>query len=216
MHTQSKSPSREEIDVYFERVAIESLGFCLPPEVVSSADLEQMLHPVYERLRLPAGRLQLMSGIQERRFWPPGTAIGLPSVQSARRAIEATSIRPEDVGCLIHASVCRDYLEPATACRVHAELGLGADCWVYDLSNACLGLMSGMVQIATLIERGAIKAGIVVGTESARNLVESTVQALNTHAGLTRQCIKPSFASLTIGSGSCAILLVDRVSEPDG
>ena len=33
---------------------------------------------------------------------------------------------------------------------------------------------------------------------------------------LTRQSIKPSFASLTIGSASCAILLVDRdISQTD-
>ncbi len=200
----------------FERVAIESVGFTLPPDVVSSSDIENSLSPVYERLRLPAGRLELMSGIHQRRFWPSGTPISVPSSRSARLALEASNIDSADIGCLIHASVCRDYLEPATACRVHAELGLSASCWVYDLSNACLGLLNGMVQIATLIETGAIRAGIVVGTESARNLVESTVASLVSDKTLTRQTIKPSFASLTIGSGSCAILLADRrLSQTD-
>ena len=194
----------------FERVAIETVGFTLPPEIVTSQDIETRLAPTYERLRLPEGRLELMSGIAERRFWPRGTAIGSPSARSAKLALEASGVAPEDIGCLIHASVCRDYLEPATACRVHSELGLSPDCWVYDLSNACLGLLSGMVQIATMIENGAIRAGIVVGTESSRNLVESTIAALNADQSLTRQTIKPSFASLTIGSGSCAVLLVDR------
>jgi 3-oxoacyl-[acyl-carrier-protein] synthase III len=196
--------------VQFERVAIESLGFTLPPEVVTSQQIESRLAPTYERLRLPEGRLELMSGIAERRFWPRGMAIGSPSARSAKMALEASHLAPEDIGCLIHASVCRDYLEPATACRVHSELGLSPNCWVFDLSNACLGLLSGMVQIATMIENGAIRAGIVVGTESARNLVESTIAALNADQSLTRQTIKPSFASLTIGSGSCAVLLVDR------
>ena len=194
----------------FERVAIETFGFTLPPEVITSQEIESRLAPTYERLRLPEGRLELMSGIAERRFWPRGTAIGAPSANSARLALQASGIAPEDIGCLIHASVCRDYLEPATACRVHSELGLSPNCWVYDLSNACLGLLSGMVQIATMIENGAIRAGIVVGTESSRNLVESTIAALNADQSLTRQTIKPSFASLTIGSGSCAILLCHR------
>lgn len=200
----------------FERVAIESLGFALPPEVVSSTDIEQSLAPTYERLKLAEGRLELMSGIRERRFWAPGTKISVPSSTAARLALEATGLAPADIGCLIHASVCRDYLEPATACGVHAALGLSSNCWVYDLSNACLGLLSGMVQIATMIERGAIRAGIVVGTESARNLVEATIASLNADATLTRQSIKPSFASLTIGSGSCAVLLVERrLSQTD-
>ena len=194
----------------FERVAIEALGFTLPPEVVRSVDIEQQLAPTYERLGLTEGRLELMSGIRQRRFWATGTSIGGPSAQSAQLALQASGLAPEDVGCLIHASVCRDYLEPATACSVHAALGLSNSCWVYDLSNACLGLLSGMVQIATLIEQGAIRAGIVVGTESARSLVETTISALNADPSITRRSIKPSFASLTIGSGSCAILLVDR------
>ncbi|MCA9132113.1 MAG: 3-oxoacyl-ACP synthase III [Planctomycetales bacterium] len=200
----------------FERVAIEALGFVLPPQVVCSASLEGQLAPTYQRLKLPEGRLELMSGIRQRRFWPAGTSIAAPSVRSARLALEASHIAPQDVGCLIHASVCRDYLEPATACRVHAELGLSSNCSVFDLSNACLGLLSGMTQIACMIEQGVIRAGIVVGTESARNLVESTIAALNADPTVTRQSLKPSFASLTIGSGSCAILLVDRrLSQTD-
>lgn len=194
----------------FQRVAIEALGFTLPPEIISSADIEQRLHPLYDRLRLPAGRLELMSGIAERRLWPKGTPISSPSIQSARLALQIADFDPANIGCLIHASVCRDYLEPATACGVHAALALPNNCWVYDISNACLGLLNGMVQIAMLIESSAIKAGIVVGTESARNLLESTIAALNGDPALTRQSIKPHFASLTIGSGSCAVLLVDR------
>ena len=194
----------------FRRVAIESIGFVLPENVVTSVHVEQQLAPLYQRLRLPEGRLEMMSGIAERRFWDAGTSIGQPSVRSARLALEAADFPAEKIGCLIHASVCRDYLEPATACGVHAQLGLPSACWVHDLSNACLGLLSGMMQIATMIEQGCIQAGIVVGTESARNLVESTIKALNDDPTQTRQSIKSSFASLTIGSGSCAILLVDR------
>lgn len=194
----------------FQRVAVEAIGFTLPENVVTSEEIENQLGPAYQRLGLSVGRLELMSGIAERRFWDPGTSIAEPSIQSARLALEASGIPSDLVGCLIHASVCRDYLEPATACRVHSQLGLASECWVYDLSNACLGLLSGMVQIATLIEQGVIRAGLVVGTESARNLVESTIHSLNEDAQLTRKSIKSSFASLTIGSGSCAILLVDR------
>ena len=52
-------------------------------------------------------------------------------------------------------------------------------CLVYDVSNACLGMLNGMVQVANLIELGQIRAGLVVGTEDSRSLVESTIDALN-------------------------------------
>jgi 3-oxoacyl-[acyl-carrier-protein] synthase-3 len=111
---------------------------------------------------------------------------------------------------LIHASVCRDFLEPATASRVHHGLGLPSSCWVYDVSNACLGLINGAVQIASMIESGAIDAGIVVGTENSRPLLEQTIATLNRDLSITRKSVKPAFASLTIGSGSCAWLLTHR------
>ena len=73
--------------------------------------------------------------------------------------------------------MCRDYLEPATACGVHHRLGLPQECLVYDVSNACLGILNGIVQLANMIELGQIRAGIVVGTESSRPLVETTIDA---------------------------------------
>jgi 3-oxoacyl-[acyl-carrier-protein] synthase-3 len=122
-------------------------------------------------------------------------------------AIRAAGLKASDLGCLIHASVCREYLEPATACRVHHLLGLPAKSWVYDVSNACLGMLNGAVQIAQLIESGCIRAGLVVGTEDSRGLLKATLDQLIQDGNLTRQSIKPAFASLTIGSGSCAWLL---------
>jgi 3-oxoacyl-[acyl-carrier-protein] synthase-3 len=101
-------------------------------------------------------------------------------------------------------------LEPATACRVHDGLGLPAECLVYDVSNACLGLLNGMVQVANMIELGQIRAGLVVGTEDSRALLESTIETLNCDESLTRDSVKPAFASLTIGSASAAVLLVHR------
>lgn len=194
----------------FSNVSLDAIGTELPQEIWTSDDLERKLEPLYSRLKLPEGRLALMSGINERRVWQPGTMPSEPSVRSARRAMEASGIAPERIGCLIHASVCRDFLEPATASRVHHELGLPSSCWVYDVSNACLGVMNGAVQIAALIEAGVIEAGIVVGTENSRPLLEQTIAQLNADHTLTRQSVKPAFASLTIGSGSCAWLLTHR------
>ena len=194
----------------YQNVCLESLAYTLPDEVVTSAAIESQLTPLYERLRLPEGRLELMTGIRERRFWPPGTLPSQPSVVSAEAAIRQAGIDRGLVGALVHGSLCRDYIEPATASCVHDRLGLSPDCMVYDLSNACLGLLDGIVQVANMIELGQIQAGIVVGTESSRGLVENTIRRLNTDLGLSRALIKPAMASLTVGSASAAAVLVDR------
>ena len=194
----------------FNSVAIESVGICLPNEWVTSEQIETRLEPLYSRLRLPPGRLELMTGIRQRRFWADGTLPSEKSVRSGELAIAAADFPRHEIGCLIHGSVCRDHLEPATACRVHNKLKLSKTCAVYDVSNACLGMLNGMLQIANMIELGHISAGLVLGCESARSLVETTIAELNGNQSLTRKQIKTAIASLTIGSASSAVLLVHK------
>ncbi|MEM7457131.1 MAG: 3-oxoacyl-ACP synthase III, partial [Planctomycetota bacterium] len=198
----------------YKNVFIESIGYTLPDETWTSDDVEQKLQPLYSRLKLPEGRLELMTGIRERRFWPKGDRPSHLSVSSCNQAIEAAGFDRSQIGCLIHGSVCRDFLEPATACTVHHQLGLRADSVIYDTSNACLGILNGMVQAANMIELGQIEAALVVGSEGGRQLVEGTIRELNTNESYTRKTVKPAFASLTIGSASCAVLLTnERLSQ---
>ena len=191
----------------YKHVCVEAVVHNPAPHVVTSAEIEIQLAPVYERLNLPAGRLELMTGIQERRFYDRGTLPGQISVTTVQNAVTASRLAPRHFGALIHGSVCRDQMEPATAAGVHAGSGLPDGCLVLDVSNACLGLLSGMLHIADMIELGRIQAGVVVGTETARGLLEGTIASLLNDDSLTRKSIKPAFASLTVGSGSAAVVL---------
>lgn len=193
----------------FHSVCLASIGYLVPEVEITSDWIEQELSEPYERLKLPAGRLEGMSGIRSRRIWSDGVRLSDCSVASCKLALQACGVTAQDIGCLIHASVCREFLEPATACRVHHLLNIPPRSWVYDVSNACLGVLNGAAQIAQLIESGCIKAGLVVGTEDSRGLLKATLNQLKNDSQLTRQSIKPAFASLTIGSGSCAWLLAD-------
>lgn len=194
----------------YRHVCIEAFAHTLAPHVVTSDEIEERLRPVYERLSLPQGRLELMTGIRERRFFNPGTRPGVISAHTVNRALEASGLDRRQIGALIHGSVCRDQLEPATASYVHHAAGLPADALVLDVSNACLGILNGMVMVADMIELGRIPAGIVVGTEVGRPLVEGTIDRLLADPSVTRKSIKYEIASLTIGSGSAAVVLCDR------
>lgn len=200
----------------YQNVCIESFGYTLPDEIWTSSDIENKLEPLYTRLKLPAGRLELMTGIKERRFWDPGVRPSENSIRSCQFALDAAGIKASEVGMLVHGSVCRDFLEPATACTVHHQIGMPADCVIYDVSNACLGLMNGMLQAANMIELGQISAALVVGSEGGRQLVQTTIDTLNRDQELTRKTVKPAFASLTIGSASCAILLTHQSISQTG
>ncbi|HEY3968927.1 MAG TPA: 3-oxoacyl-ACP synthase III [Planctomycetaceae bacterium] len=194
----------------YQHVCVEALAYSLPPHVVTSAEIETRLAPIYERFALPAGRLELMTGIRERRFWDRGVLPGTISAQTAERLLAATGFDRQQIGCLVHGSVCRDQLEPATASGVHHAVSLPGSALVLDVSNACLGILNGMVLAADMIELGRIRAALIVGTEMGRDLVEGTIDSLLSSPNLTKQDVKLAFASLTIGSGSAAVLLCDR------
>ncbi|MGQ0633768.1 MAG: 3-oxoacyl-ACP synthase III [Planctomycetaceae bacterium] len=194
----------------YRQVCIEAFAYSLPPCIVSSAEIEERLAPVYRRFELSVGRLELMTGIRERRFWDRGILPGSISAQTAERALQACRFDREQIGFLAHGSVCRDRLEPATASSVHQALKLSPSALVFDVSNACLGLLNGMLMLANMIELEQVSAGIVVGTEMGRDLVEGTIDSLLKDPRLTRQDLKLAFASLTIGSGSAALVLCHR------
>jgi 3-oxoacyl-[acyl-carrier-protein] synthase-3 len=194
----------------YQDVHVESLGYVLPDEVVRSEEIEQRLAPLYARLGVSVGRLELMTGIRERRLFPPGTRPSSAAARAGALALERAGFERARIGCLIHASVCRDFMEPATASVVHRQLELDDACQAFDLSNACLGFANAMVVLAEMIESERIPAGLVVAAEDARPLLEATLAALCRDERAGKAELKAAFASLTIGSGAAAAVLCHR------
>lgn len=197
----------------FTQVALESIAYALPEERCSSADLEAKLAEVYQRLKLPEGRLELMTGIRERRFWPGGTTASQASAWAGEAVLAKSTLDRSQIDLLIHAAVCRDRLEPATAAYVHGLLSLPGHTQIFDLSNACLGFLNAMVVAGSMIEAGQIERALICAGENGRPLVDNTIEQLK-DPGLTRQSIKPYFANLTIGAGAVAALLCRKDLAP--
>jgi len=120
----------------YSRVSIDAFGYELPPHVVTSEDLEKRLEPVYEALHFQQGQLEAITGIRERRFWDPDFSMHAGAVKAAQKALDGSRITADDIGMLIYGGVCRDNLEPATACAVVHGLGLSGTTQIYDVSNA--------------------------------------------------------------------------------
>lgn len=197
----------------FSNVYIEALAHVLPERVVTSVELEDRLAPAYSRLGFHPGRIELMTGIAQRRHFAPGTRPSAIAIQAADKALAESSVAREDIGLLIFSSVCRDFMEPATASMVHAGLGLPASCACFDLSNACLGFANAMLVAANGLELGQVKAALVVAGEDGGPLVEATIKRLNQDTTINRKNSKLSFASLTIGSGAAAMVMTRQGSH---
>lgn len=199
----------------FNHTVIESFAAYLPENIVSSEEIEKSLAPLYTRLRLPEGRLELMTGIKERRHFNIGDLPSTLAANAGRRALEKASINLDSIDLLISASVCRNFLEPATASVIHRDLGLSPHCLFFDLSNACLGVLSAMTVAASMIENGQIKRALICSGENGAPLLEQTIKHLNSDLSIDRKSVKKYFANLTIGSGAVAFVLSHQDLAPN-
>jgi len=200
----------------YKKVCVESFGYELPGNIVTSLSLEERLAPVYEKFSLSYGRLEMLTGIRERRFWDDDITPSKASIRAAEKALSKSGVKKEDIGCLLHTSVSRDFLEPATATVVHDSLSLPHTATIFDISNACLGFINGMITLANMIELGQVKAGIVVGCESSKRLVDTTISKLLKDSDITRDKLKLAFATLTLGSGAVAAVLTHSALSRNG
>ncbi len=198
----------------YSRVHLASIGYELAPNVVHSLALEERLKPVYDSITVPPGQIELLTGVRERRYWDPGQTMAGGAAKAARKALESAGVAASDVGMLIYGGVCRDNLEPATACAVAADLGMGGDVVVHDISNACLGLMTGMFHVAAAIETRQIRCGLVVSCESARQIVDLTIERMLRQPDIAT--FRESIATMTGGSGAAAVLLTDGSTDVRG
>ena len=199
----------------FSQVDLSCITVSLPDEWMTSEEVESQLKNVYSRLKLPHGRLELMTGIKKRYFWPKGTPPSSIASMAAVKLLEKTSIDKNEIDLLINASVCRDFLEPATASVVHHHLNLSSHCGFFDLSNACLGVLNAMMLGAQLIESQKMKRVLIVAGENGGPLLFETIDFLNQNHHLSRKEIKKYIANLTIGSAGVAVLLSHRsLSRP--
>ncbi len=191
----------------FTQVSIEAMAYALPKQVFTSEQIEADLSPLYDRLKLPRGRLELMTGITERRFWPSSHRPSAASAEAGKKLFQS-GVDKNKIDLLIHTSVCRDRLEPATASYVHNLLGLGGNTQILDISNACLGFINAVVLAGNMIESGQINRALLVAGENGKPLVDRTIKIMN-QGDLSRKEIKPYFANLTIGAGAVAWSLVN-------
>ena len=190
----------------FTKACISGTAVVIPPVPVTSVDIESRLGPMYERLRLPEGRLELMTGIERRHYWEHDILPSEASAQAGQQILDQERVNSDEIDLLIHCGVCRDRMEPATAAYVHGSLNLSSSCQIMDVSNACLGFVNAMVLAASLLESGQIRHALLVSGENGKGLLDNTIRRL-LEGDLTRNTVKPYFANLTIGAGAAAMLM---------
>ena len=201
----------------FRAVNTTVLSVCAveAPIVITSAAIDEWLAETYQRVHTRPGMLQKLAGVVERRWWPEDVSFADAAAIAGSKALAEAGIRPEQIGIMINTAVSRSYLEPSTAVAIHHQMGLPTDCLNFDLANACLGFLNGIQLAATMIDSGQAEYAVIVDAEGSRYTQELTLERLAA-ADATAADLRSQFATLTLGSGSVAMVLgrVDR--HPEG
>ena len=106
----------------FSNIAISGLAHCDADVVVTSTEIESQIAPTMERLNVPLGLLEGLTGIVTRRFWKEGVVPSDAAALAAEKVLDNSPVDRDDIGAVINTSVCRDYLEhqPQRSCRARS------------------------------------------------------------------------------------------------
>ena len=187
-----------------DKIRIESLGVYLPEKILS---MEALLASCRRR---PRWDLERITGIHERRVAVGEYAADL-GIKAARQALAMSRYRPADLDVIVCSSISKYnrknefHLEPATAVRIRAAIGAG-NARVFDVVNACAGMMTGISVLQAMIRCGMARCGMVVSGELNMPLAETAAREM-------RHSFDGQLAALTLGDGGAALVLDP---SPDG
>lgn len=146
---------------------ITGWGKCMPPNVLSNHDLEQLVDTSDEWITT-------RTGIKERRI-SHVEASELGAV-AALRALAAAGKTAADVDLILVATCTGDSIIPSTASVVQKRM----EAWnaaAMDINAACSGFVYGLVVGANMIRGGPYKTVVVIGTEKLHYLMDFTDRA---------------------------------------
>lgn len=145
-----------------KRAAITAVGHYVPETVYPNSYFEQYLDTsdawIVER-----------TGIRERRFACNGATSDL-IVPAARQCLEQRGLSPQDIDCIIVATVTPDYFFPNTAAVVQQKLE-ATRAWGFDLSAACSGFIYALAVAAKLIEIGFCQRLLLCGADKMSSII---------------------------------------------
>jgi len=147
--------------------AITAVGGYVPEERLTNADLEKLVDTNDEWIKT-------RTGITERRILRgEGMATSDLVVPAVRNLCEKRGIDPNEIDCLIVATVTPDMMFPNTANITCEKLGIN-NAWGFDLLAACSGFLYALTTGAALIESGRYKKVVVVGADKMSAIVDYT------------------------------------------
>lgn len=147
--------------------AITAVGGFVPEYRLTNTELSTMVDTNDEWIRTRAG-------VEERRILK-GDGLGTSdlAVPAVLDLCQRRGISPDEIDCLICATVTPDMTFPATANIICDKIG-AVNAWGFDLGAACSGFLFALTTGTALIESGRYKKVVVVGADKMSAIVDYT------------------------------------------
>jgi 3-oxoacyl-[acyl-carrier-protein] synthase-3 len=143
---------------------ITGWGKCMPPAVLSNADIATFLDTDDEWIRS-------RTGIHERRV--SHVTLGEMGYVSASRALAAAGLKPSDIDLIVFGTCSMDEQVPNMASWVQKRLGVSG-CGAMDVNTACTSFLYGLTTASSMIKTGVVKNALVIGGELISPLMDWT------------------------------------------
>ena len=143
--------------------AITAVGAFVPDEVLSNADLEQMVDTSEDWI-------SSRTGISERRILKDKPT-SFMAIQAARNLIERSLIDPKTIDLVLVSTATPDMLIAATAAHVATEIA-ATNAFGYDLQAACSGFLYGMSTAAAYVSSGRYQRVLLIGADKMSSVID--------------------------------------------
>lgn len=142
---------------------ITGTGSYLPPRRLTNNDLAAEL--AQRGIETSDEWIVERTGIRARHFAAPDVTSSDLALEASRKAIEAAGISAQDIDLIIVATSTPDMVFPSTAAILQHKLGITNGCPAFDVQAVCSGFVYAMTVADSMIQTGAAKRVLVVGSE---------------------------------------------------
>ena len=148
------------------RSIVRGVGACLPPRVVTNAEMSTMVDTSDEWI-------VQRTGIRQRYIAGDGETTSTLATRAAEAALADAGLKPADIDLIIVATSSPDYTFPAVATQVQAALGIEHGV-AFDLQAVCSGFVFAVATADKFLLSGSHKRALVIGAETFSRLLDWT------------------------------------------
>jgi 3-oxoacyl-(acyl-carrier-protein) synthase III len=142
------------------------LGVYRPERVVTNDELAGPIDSSDEWIRT-------RTGISTRRFAAAEETPVTMGIEAGRRALEASGVDAEQIGCVIVATSSRMVFGPAASAQVATALGMN-DTAGFDLAAGCSGFGHALTVGSDMVRGGTASHVLVIGVEKLTDFLDPT------------------------------------------